>query len=161
MYVGTTQIARTRNKPDTSNPRAGRGILPRFQLALQAAGKALHDKAATHPLGRCRDFPLSLAPCILDGFENQLGDGRLSAEFQHLRRDFAPYKVHFLGDIFTADGTCLLLPRRLRRGPAQGPAMLPMASNPRYDRCPSLRLSPRPFRRTQPTGRPAALPPAG
>ena len=88
--------------------------MPRLQLALQAAGKALHDKAAIHPLGRCRYIPLSLAPCILDGSDNLLGHGPLSAEFQHLRRHFAPYNVHFLGDISNADGTCLLLPRQLR-----------------------------------------------
>ena len=70
--------------PSASNSRAGRGAIPRLQLALQAAGKALHDKAAIHPLGRCRDIPLSLAPCILDGSDNLLGHGPLSAEFQHL-----------------------------------------------------------------------------
>ena len=88
--------------------------MSRLQLALQAAGKVLHDKAATHHLGRCRDIPLSLAPCIRDGSDTLLGHGPLSAEFQHLRRDFAPFEVHFLGDISTADGKCLLLPRQLR-----------------------------------------------
>ena len=40
--------------------------------------------------------------------------GQLAKEFQYLRAEFAPYKIRFLGDISTDDGTCMLLPRSLR-----------------------------------------------
>ena len=61
---------------------------------------------------------MAVAPAILDaaldGGDLTHGLGTLAKEFQYLRAEFAPYKIRFLGDISTDDGTCMLLPRNLR-----------------------------------------------
>ena len=60
------------------------------------------------------DSTVAISPPLLDGGDPAQGLGPLAHEFQHLRAELAPYKIRFLGDISTDDGTCMLLPRNLR-----------------------------------------------
>ena len=46
-----------------------------------------------------------MAPAFLDGGDPTQGLGQLAKEFQYLRAEFEPYKIRFLGDISTDDGT--------------------------------------------------------